>query len=400
MSKLSRLISLGNHEPELLRRIKELSMSIGFTETIFVGKAGDNSDGSSWAQAYTSLTTALDWIENNQATGELHDIILGPGTWDLNLTGVPTYTKNIVIYGTHSEEQVIISNTHATATGVLKFTGYCSVHNVTIDCGTGEIGIELEGTGVIGSVLSDLHFDCAALAGAADGILIDGGASQILLSGIHIDGETTNTSGIRLNNANDILVRDVFIHDALVSIHLDNAGDDNNRFEHCHIHSCITGILIDAGATHNHFDNVLFEDNTTRINDNGTTTEFTDIFISQTTIIAPDDVAGVLIVSAAGANAWTVAAVQIRAASATPFRIVGIRYECAVAEKTGIRLFSDGGTDPIFQDLVETGAAVAGKLEPSQPEPIWVNQGLAIHAKVKSEAGGNNVLIWLQIQIV
>ena len=47
MSALSRLLQIGSFEPELIRRIKELSFSIGFTETIFVSKAGDNSDGSS-----------------------------------------------------------------------------------------------------------------------------------------------------------------------------------------------------------------------------------------------------------------------------------------------------------------------------------------------------------------
>lgn len=401
ITSIKRLMEKNRVEPELVRAVMSLAHSIGFTETLFVGAAGDNSDGSSWARAYTSLPTALDWIEANQATGEIHCIILGSGTWDMNLTGVPTYTKAIAIYGVDSRNHAVILNSHATATGVLKFTGWCSINNVQIDCGTGEIGIEIEGITAIGSRLRKVFFDCEALVGAADAILIDGGAAYIKLRDIHIDGEITNTTGIRLNNANHLVIEEVKVHSALAGIHLDNAADDDNEFLDCHLQTCITGLLIDAGAADNHFEHIFFYNNTTRINDNGTTTLFTNIHMANTTtIIAPDDVAGVLVVGGAGANAWSAAAVQIRAASATPFRIIGVRYECAVAERTGIRLFSDGGTVPIFQDLVETGAAITGKTEPSQPEPIWVNQGLAIHARVKSEAGGNNCLIWLLIQII
>ena len=362
MSVLSRLLEKGSHEPELIRRIKELAMSIGFTETLFVSVAGDNSDGSSHAHAYTSLKTALDWIEANQVTGETRLIMLGSGIWDMNLTGVPIYTKAIAIYGIDSRNQALILNSHATATGVLKFTGWCSLNNITIDCGLGEIGIEIEGTGAIGSRLRKLHFDCEALTGAADAILIDGGASYVKLWDIHIDGEVVNTTAIRLNNANHCQIQEIKTHNILVGIHLDNALDDNNVIENIHLNTCITGLLIDAGAANNHFEHIFFHNNTTRIDDNGTTTRFTNIHLGvATTIIAPDDVAGVSITGAAGANNWTAVAVQIRAASATPFRIVGVRFECAVAERTGIRLYSDGGTNPIFQDLIETGVAIAGK---------------------------------------
>ena len=157
----------------------------------------------------------------------------------------------------------------------------------------------------------------------------------------------------------------------------------------------------EAKVHHSTIEDVHFHGNTTRINDNGTTTLFTEMFLGvQAQIVAPDDVAGVLVVSAAGANNWSAAAVQIRAASATPFKLVGMSFECAIAEKTGIRLFSDGGTVPIFQTLVETGAAVARHADITSIEEIWVNQGLAIHARVKSEAGNNNVLIWIHIKPV
>jgi len=400
ITSIRRLMEKNRVEPELVRAITSLAHTIGFTETLFVSAAGDNSDGSSWARAYTSLPTALDWIEANQNNGEVHCIMLQAGNWDMNLTGTPTYNANLAIYGVDSRNQAVILNSHATATGVLQFTGWCSINNLTIDCGVGNIGINLNGV-VDGCRLRKLNFDCEALTGAADAILLDGGNGYTKIMDVIIIGEATNTTGIRLNDASRNIIQNIQILTALVGIHLDNAADDDNIIEDVHVHTCTTGLLIDAGATDNHFDHIHFLNNTTRIDDNGTTTLFTNIFFSgAVSIISPDDVAGVLVVGGAGANTWSAAAVQIRAASATPFRIIGVRYECAVAERTGIRLFSDGGTVPIFQDLVETGAAIVSKLEPSQPEPIWVNQGLAIHARVKSEAGGNNCLIWLLIQIV
>ena len=389
-------------EPEVVRMIMSLAKSIAFTDTLFVSTAGDNSDGSSWDRAYTSLLTALNWIEANQQNGEVHCIMLQAGNWDLNLTGVPTFTANIAIYGVDARHQAYISNGHATATGVLQFTGWCSINNLCIDCGTGEIGINVNGAGANGSRLRKICFDCAALAAGADAVLLDGGVSFVKIWDCVINGEITNTSGIRLNNAFDCIIKEVKIHDALVGLQSDHADDDDNEFSNCHLHGCATGVQIaNAGATDNHFDKIFFHNNTTRINDLGTTTIFTNIVLGvQAQIVAPDDVAGVLVVSAAGANNWTAAAVQIRAASATPFKIIGIAYECAVAERTGIRLFSDGGTIPIYQTLVETGAAVAAGALITPIDPIWCNQGLAIHAEVKSEAGGNNVLIWILIKIV
>jgi hypothetical protein len=384
-------------EPEVVRAIMSLAHAISFTETIFVSAAGDNSDGSSWNRAYTSLTTALDWIEANQATGEVHCVMLGEGIWDMNLTGVPIYTASIALYGINSGDVEIINN-HATATGVLQFTGWCSINDVQIGCGTGEIGITLNGINAYGCRLNNIVFDCTLLAGAADAIQLTGGASYCIIDNIIIVGEVTNTTGIRLDTANHNIIQNVKVMTALVGIHLDNATDDSNIFKDFYLHTCTTGILVDAGAADNHFNTILFYGNTTRINDNGTTNLFNNILLSTNIVsVSPDDLTGILIVGGVGANVYSAAAVQIRAASATPFKIIGIGYECAVAEKTGIRLYSDGGTNTILDITVETEA---GLYKSELLDPIFVNQGLAIHGRVKSEAGGNNCIIWLLIQII
>lgn len=387
-------------EPELVRAVMSLAHSIGFTETLFVSAAGDNSDGSSWDRAYTSLTTALDWIEANQNNGEVHCIILGSGNWDMDLTGTPTYNANLAIYGIDSRNQAVILNSHATATGVLEFTGWVSLNNLTIDCGIGNIGINIDGVGCIGSRLRKLHFDCAALAGAAEAILIDGGASYIKLWDIHIDGEVVNTTGIRLNEANHCQIQEIKIHDTLVGIHLDNAADDNNEIENVHLNICTTGLLIDAGATNNHFEHIFFSGCTARINDLGTTNLFTNIYVAAIVAsISPTDLTG-QVITAGAANVWTAVAVQIVAAAAKPFYIIGYSYECAAAERYGLRLFIDGGTNPVVDEVIETGAAIAGKTEFSNFTKIWGNQGVAIHGRIKSETGANTMNVWIKLQII
>ncbi len=399
---IKRLMENQSVEPEVVRAIMSLAHTIGFTETLFVSAAGDNSDGSSWNRAYTSLKTALDWIEANQAAGEIHCIMLQGGNWDMNLTGVPTYTANIAIYGVDSRNQAVISNGHATATGVLQFTGWCSINNVTIDCGTGEFGININGALANGSRLRKLYIDCTLLAAGADGVLLDGGVSYVKIWDVHIDGESVNTAAIRLNNAAHCIIQEIKIHTALVGLQSDHADDDYNEFYQVNLVDCQTGIqIVNVGATNNLFDEIKLNGNVANIVDNGTTTLFSNVSLATAVAsVFPADLTGQLITAAAGANNWTAVAVQIRAVSATPFKLLGITFECAAAERYGLRLYSDGGTNPIYDDILETGAAIAGKTEVSEKEPIWVNQGLAIHGRIKSETGGNNMNVWLKIEII
>lgn len=402
MSAIKRLMEKQSVEPEVVHLIKSLAKALIFDDTIYVSAAGDDSDGSSLDRAYTSLTTALDWIEAHQVAGQAHLIILGAGTWDMDITGVPTYTANIAIFGTDSRHQAIIVNNHATATGVLRFTGWCSINNVSINCGTGETGIILNGALANGSRLRKLYFDCTALAIPQNAILLDGGVQNVKIWDIHVDGEAANTTVIHLNNAAHNIIQEVKVHTALLGIHLDHADDDYNEFYDVHLVDCQVGMQIDnAGSIDNIFHILKLQNNIANIVDNGTGTLFAEVFLAAAVAsVFPNDLTGIAITAAAGANNWTAVAVQIRAASATPFYIVGITFECAAAERYGLRLYSDGGTTPIYDDVLETGAAIAGKTEFSELNPIWVNQGLAIHGRIKSETGGNNMNVWVKLQIV
>lgn len=113
-----------------------------YHSTLYVSPDGDNSDGSTWAKAYTSLSTAL-----NSVSSDINDytlVYIAPATYDINMTGDPTFPGNVCLYGTN-RYNTIVQNNHASATSVLKFTGITELHNFTIDCGTSNNGIIFDG---------------------------------------------------------------------------------------------------------------------------------------------------------------------------------------------------------------------------------------------------------------
>ncbi len=390
-------------EPEIIRRIKELAHAIGFTETLFVSKAGDNSDGSSQAHAYTALKTALDWIEDNQATGEVHLIVLGDGSWDMDTTLAPTYTKNIAIYGIDSRNQAVISNSHATATHVLKFTGWCSINNVQIDCSVNETGIEINSTSANGSRLRKLHFDCASLTSAKDAILLDNSVSLVGIFDIHIEGEATNTTGIHLNGASDCRITNITIETVLLGIHLDHADDDINHFKFIEIDSATTGIQIDnAGSTDNHFEDLHFHDITTRISDSGTNTHFDRITMDNEEIkIMPETAsAGTTITSKNIADTYADNYSQIDDGSGftKPFKIVGAFLgNSSDNSATHIVKIATGGAS----SEVDIARLTAMTTVMVQGSPIPIESGVLpagtrISANLQTEnAVANTIQLWL-----
>jgi hypothetical protein len=112
--------------------------------------------------------------------------------------------------------------------------------------------------------------------------------------------------------------------------------------------------------------------------------------------LVPDDLTGVLIVAGVGANTYTAAEVELYSAAAAtePYIITGIVFEPAAGERYGLRLSADGGTTYFWEGVVEAAAGRSNRLEFI---PIPMNQGTQIVGSVRSETGGNNLLIWLKI---
>ena len=387
---------------KVINLLKSLAKALGFEDTLFVSSAGDNSDGSSWIKAYTSLTTALDWIASNQSSGQFHLIVTGVGSFDIDTTGNPTYDENIAIVGM-GRNLTTITNSNSGATCILKFTGSAILSNLKIDVGATSIdGILVNGTGANGFEAENVHFEGDTATGAMDLLMLDGGVKYPKIRDCFFHGVVTNTTGIHLDDCTDGLFKDNEVDDCLIGIHLDNADDDDNHFEIFEIDDCVMGIQIDnAGSTGNAFFHIYLYGCTANIDDNGTSTELFDINAdSLNATLAPADLTGVVVTAAAGANNWTVADVEIRnvAAATKPFYVTGVVFEFDTLEKWGIRLTKDGGTTYFWDGILEAAANRSNRILFN--ERYLVSQGTAIECSVKSETGGNDADIWINIEVI
>lgn len=389
-----------------IKSLQTFSATVNFADVLYVSSAGDNSDGSSWDKAYTSITTALDWIAANQSSGEFHLVLIGAGSFDINTTGNPTYDEKIAIVGL-GQNISKITNSHASATSVLKLTGIGYMANLMIDTGATSIdGLLLNGTSVDGYEIDNVYFEGDSCTGAMSLLKIDGAAEYIKVTNCKFHGVAANTTAIHLDSCSEAWFRHIWIDTALIGIHLDNAGDDSNHFRDIHFDACTTGVQIDlAGATSNHFEDLQFYSCTTNISDSGTSTLFWDLHLlpKPAATVTPSNLTGVTVTAGAGANTYGAAVTEIRAAaSATkPYYVTGILIEPATAEKWGIALFDDGGTTAFWEGVLEQARGVANVAQREMfPDKYLCGQGTQLSAKVKSETGGNNVLIWLYLEII
>ena len=321
----------------------------------------------------------------------------------MNTTLAPTYSKNIAIYGIDSRNQAVISNSHASATHVLKFTGWCSVNNIQIDQGINEIGIEIDGVSANGSRLRKLFFDCASLTSAADAILLDNSVSLVNIYDIHIEGETTNTTGIHLNGANSCCIKNILIEAVLLAIHLDHADDDNNHFDFIKMDDAVGGIQIDnAGSTNNHFRNLHFHNATTKISNSGTSTHFDEITsdFEEIKILPETANAGISVVSKNVQDTYADNYTQLDDGSSftKPFKIVGV-YIGNPSDNTATHIIKIGiggaGSEvDIFRSMSMTTVMAPGS--PLKIESGIIPAGTRVAANLQTEnAVANTIEVWL-----
>jgi len=395
-----------NVDVKVIEKIIKLSQAYGYSNTLFVAASGDNTDGLSWETAYTSLSTALDDVEDNEVSGQNYLILLGVGTFDMNTTGTPTYTTDFDIVGS-GQSQSIIKNTHASATAILKFTGLVKLFSLKIDTGASAIdGVIVSGRGADGFECGNVYFEGDSATGAMDLLYFDGGIEYVKVKDCKFHGVVANTTGIHLNEAEECWFQDVWVEDCLIAVHLDNAGDDANHFLAIHIDGSTTGIQVDvAGATNNHFEDIQFQNCTTNFDDNGTTSLLARLVIlpKPAATVTPSNLTGVAVTAGVGANTYGAAIEEIRTAVAAtkPYYVTGMLLEPDTAEKWGIALYDDGGTAPFWEGVIEQARGVADVAQREMfPQKYLCNQGTQLSAKVKSETGGNDLDIWLFLEII
>ena len=287
------------------QNIDELSFGAGgraFTDVLFVSPDGDNTDGSEWEQAYTTLQAALNASSSDVNVFTL--ILIAPGDYDINETGDPTFSNNIEVRGSH-RNSTEIKNDHATATSVLKFTGIASMVDVTIHCGAGSNdGLIFDGSGANGSRLKRVYIEADEVTGAQDGITLSGGCKYVKFDDVRIHGVVTHTKGLHLNNSPNNDFRNIQIHECLIGLHLDHLNDDDNVFEDLVIHGSTTAILIDSGSD-NDFRNVALHRCTTNLSDSGSNNTYDNFHHdSEFLLVIPNTAGNGVTITGAGANAY------------------------------------------------------------------------------------------------
>ena len=364
------------------------------TASLYVSPNGNNSDGSTWANAYNTIQEALDAASTD--ADDCTAIYISPHAtfYDINRTGDPTWSANVILKGTH-RLWAPIRNTHAGASSVMKFTGKASLEDLAVFTTGGLNGVVITKSGFR---VRHCGFNSELLTSAGCSICIDGSAAFIrggIMEEVIFLGHKDYTTALYLNTAKINTFKNLNIHSCLKGIHIINAASDQNFFTNIDIGDCDggsgIGIDIDAG-NEQHFSDLYLHHNDINIDDEVGDHQYRRVDGNFPITFEPDDLVGT-VSATAGNDTWGDSKV-IRAAAAKPFRIVGINFVPSASETYRVR-FTDGVT--WFDDLMFDVTKREGGAAPSGTEFIF-NKGTVISAQAQSVSGGNTVNIWLEVQ--
>ena len=372
------------------------------TAVLFVHPDGDGSDGLSWDTAYTTIQDALDACSTD--ANDLTLIKIAPQTgatnYDIDTTGDPTWSCNVILAGSH-RTWVKIKNTHESATSIMKFTGLVSLWNLNFNLGSGSVdGVKIEGPAWR---VRHCQFVGEDLTGAAVALTLGNGTTTRkngIVDEVFMVGHPIHMTGIYLNKCSENYFKNIHIHDCGNGVQIIHADSDSNYFDHIDIGDCLVGLNLDAGNGQE-FDVVHFHGNATNIDDE-VGDHFWNNLIGEFPIsLEPDNFNGVTVATHANPDTWGGdTEVRATATSLVPFKIVGIVTEADASEKFRLRLSDDNGTS-FFKDLQFEGENNVTKRQSfsftTQTDFVF-NAGTRISASAKSESGGANVLVWIQVQ--
>ncbi len=357
-----------------------------YTATLRVSPDGSGADGLSWRTAYTNPADAFDACSSD--ANALTLILVAPATYDFNLPGEPTWTQNIVVQGSH-RDFVIFTNTHVTASCVLRLEGLAAVFDVTITHIAADNGLLLWADGARAKYL---RLVSTALTGPGVSLWLNGDDGKA--TDIDILGNAAQTIGINVLGARTHY-ENLHIDDCATGIWVHNAGADSNLFDNIFIHGCALGIDIDSG-NENHFKDILFLENTRDVDDEVGDSQWVNIHGRFDIEILPDNFTGIT-VNTGAANTYGADTELLSAVSRdNPFRIVGVSVEPSTSEWYKLRLSADSGAS-FFDEIQFDGTKRQGEAAPSGTEHIF-NRGTRISGSAKDVSGGDNVKVWLEIQ--
>ena len=143
---------------------------------------------------------------------------------------------------------------------------------------------------------------------------------------------------------------------------------------------------------------VTFHDVTTRVDDAVGDSRWDAIEGDLPITVFPDNLTGITLAAGASANQWG-SNTPIRAASAKPFRIVGVVGQPVTAQLHELQLSADAGSTHFDQMMIESTRGVASPA-PARTGYIF-NKGTAISGSIKAaSAGSDQMQVWLKIQAI
>lgn len=398
-AQLQPITTIFNDTQQLSGDTGSMVSGMAVTATLHVSPNGDNTDGSSVAKAYTTIQAALDAASING--DDLTLILVAPHAtnYDINTTGDPTWSANILLTGSN-RTWAKIKNTHGAATSIMKLTGKSGICCLNFNLGTGSANGVIMTHG--GYFIEDCQFVGAELTGAATALHING--TTLLKHGrierCEFDGHVTHMTGLLLNNAHHNNIIDVRLHKCLTGAQITHADSDENFFSYLDIGDCALGLDLDAG-NEQHFHHVDFHGNILNVDDEVGDHHWQLIHGHLPLTSLPDDFTGVNLDTGLAADTWGTDTEILAAAGRTkPFRVIGIAVEADANEKFRIRLSSDSGSSYFADTQIEGQVAAVQRQSislPSGTEEIF-NYNTRISGSAKSETGTNTATVWLQIQ--
>jgi len=367
-----------------------------FTATLYVSPDGKQSDGSTWAKAYTTIQKALDAASTDANDCTLIMIAPHATYYDIDTTGDPTWAGNYELVGSH-RLWAAIRNEHATATSVFKFTGKVGLKDLAICTEDSVDGVIFTKSGYR---IRNCGFNSSGTTGANTSIHIDGSAAAIrggIIEDVQLIGHVTHTTGLYMNTATVNTTNMVNFKTCLNAIQIINAGSDGNYFLNTEIGDCAIGFNIDAGNGQ-HIEHVDFHDNTTNVDDEVGDHHWAQIHGAFNISITPDNFTGVAVDTGDGADTWSALATIYTDAGSGPFRLIGTHVDVGTSEWYRLQLTDDDTT--YFDDLMFDANKREGSAAPSGTEHIF-NKGSVIKGRSKSESAGVDGLdVWLEIQMI